>query len=327
VKTSRLVETDLAAREIAEVEAAIARIVASRSGLIPQVHQHLIQAGGKRLRPTLTILSAKACGSCDERAALFAAVVELTHLASLMHDDIVDNSATRRGTPSVNARWSNGVAVLVADWLIATVTRELIAVREFAALHAITDAVRRMCEGELTHLEQRARTWTLPEAVYLDIVRDKTGALMAAACELGGLAGGATREQTDALRAFGSALGVAFQIQDDLLDLTGEAETLGKPDGTDIAVGQLTLPLLYALENSTDGLLDRLRAAVTVASPDELDLPRLRALVDEAGGLDYARLTAERYVEEAVGCLDCLPSGPAAEALRTLAERAVRREA
>jgi len=327
VTTSRLAGTELAAQEIAEVETAIARIVASRSALIPEVHQHLVQAGGKRLRPTLTIVSAKALGRCDERAVLLGAMVELTHLASLMHDDIVDNSATRRGTPSVNARWSNGVAVLAADWLIATVTCELIARGEETALAVITGAVRRMCEAELTHLEQRARTWTLSEATYLQIVRDKTGALMAAACELGGLAAEAPVEQLDALRAFGFALGMAFQIQDDLLDLTGDPETLGKPVGTDIAVGQLTLPVLHALENSTDGLLDRLRAAVTVASPDELDLPRLRALVDEAGGLEYAREAAERYVNEALSHLALLPSGPPADALRSLAERALYRDA
>jgi geranylgeranyl pyrophosphate synthase len=227
----------------------------------------------------------------------------------------------------VNARWSNGVAVLVADWLIATVTEELITRGEYQALRALTGAVRRMCEGELTHLEQRARTWALPEATYLAIIGDKTGALMAAACELGALAGGASAAQTEALRTYGSALGMAFQIQDDLLDLTGDPKTLGKPVGTDIAVGQLTLPVLYALENSTDGLLDQLRAAVRVSSPEELDIPRLRALVDEAGGLDYARRAAERYVDEAVDSLECLPPGPPVEALRELAERAVRREA
>ena len=327
MKTSELVGLDLAMREIGEVEAAIEGLVASRNALIPQVHQHLIQAGGKRLRPRLTILAAKSLGECDERAILFAAMVELTHLASLMHDDIVDDSATRRGKPSVSARWSNGVAVLVADWLIATISHELIAQGEGTALGVITGAVRSMCEAELLHLEQRARTWELPEAVYLEIVRDKTGALMAAACELGALAGGATDEQTEALRAFGFAMGTAFQIQDDLLDLTGDAATLGKPVGTDIAMGQLTLPVLYALENSSDGLLDQLRAAVTVTSPDELDLPRLRALVDEAGGLAYSQMAARRYTDEAVAQLASLPPGPATDALRELAERAIRREA
>ncbi|MBM3475124.1 MAG: polyprenyl synthetase family protein [Armatimonadetes bacterium] len=327
MKTSGLVEPSVAAEEIARVEATILRVVASRSALIPEVHQHLVQAGGKRLRPTLTILCARAVGGCDERTILFAAMVELTHLASLMHDDIVDHSATRRGKASVNARWSNGVAVLVADWLISTISHELIGHGEYAALGILTGAVRRMCEAELIHLEQRARTWELPEAVYLEIVRDKTGALMAAACELGALAAGATAEQTNALRAFGTAMGMAFQIQDDLLDLTGDPALLGKPVGTDIAMGQLTLPVLYALENSTDGLLDQLRAAVTVTSPDELDIPRLRALVNEAGGIDYSRRAAQTYVDEAVEELACLPEGPAAEALRGLAERAIRREA
>ena len=327
MKSSGLVGTDLAVREIAAVEAQIARLAASRTALIPQVHQHLVQAGGKRLRPTLTILSAKAVGECDDRAILFAAMVELTHLASLMHDDIVDNSATRRGQASVSARWSNGVAVLVADWLIAAISHKLIAHGEFAAVDILTGAVRSMCEAELLHLEQRARTWELPEATYLEIVRNKTGALMAAACELGALAGGATPAQTDALRAFGFALGMAFQVQDDLLDLTGDPAALGKPVGTDIAMGQLTLPVLYALENSSDGLLDRLRAAVTVTSPDELEIPRLRGLVEEAGGIEYARRTARRFAQEASDCLATLPAGPPVEALNHLATHAISREA
>jgi octaprenyl-diphosphate synthase len=327
VRTDRLAGTELAASEIAEVEAAIARVAESRAALVPEVHQHVVQAGGKRLRPKLTILSAKAVGECGERAILFAAMVELTHLASLMHDDIVDDSTTRRGRPSVNARWNNGVAVLVADWLISAVSQELIAREEHAALSVLSGAVKGMCEAELLHLEQRAKTWALSEATYLDIIRNKTGALMAAACELGALAGGATPEQTLALREFGFAMGTAFQIQDDLLDLTGDPQALGKPVGADIAMGQLTLPVLYALENSSDGLLDQLRAAVTVSSPEELDIARLRALVDEAGGIGYSRLRAEGYVREAVDHLACLPPGPPVEALTQLAEQSIRREA
>jgi octaprenyl-diphosphate synthase len=319
--------TELTAPDIAAIETTIARLVQSRAGLIPQVHQHLIQAGGKRLRPTLTILAAEALGSRGERAVLFGALVELTHLASLIHDDIVDASATRRGRASVNARWSNGVAVLVADWLISAISEELLNHGEHAALAILSRAVKSMCEAELLHMEQRARTWHLAEATYIDIIRQKTGALMAAACELGGLAAGATEEQHGALREFGLSMGAAFQIQDDLLDLTGEADVLGKPVGTDIALGQLTLPVLYALEHSTDGLLSRLRTAVTVSSPEELDLPRLRELVAEAGGIDYARAAAEGFVQRAIDSLNCLPPGPAVDALAILARGATHRAA
>jgi octaprenyl-diphosphate synthase len=326
VKGSTLVASDLVGHEIAAVEAEIARIVSSRSALIPQVHQHLVQAGGKRLRPTLTILASKAVGQCAERAVLFAAMVEVTHLASLLHDDIVDNAQTRRGQAAVSVRWSNSVAVLVADWLISQVSAKLIRCGEAEALRVLTDAVTRMCEAELIHIEKSAEVWEFSEGTYLDVIANKTGALMGAACELGALAAEATEEQTGALRSFGLSMGTAFQIQDDVLDLKGDPDILGKPVGTDIAVGQPTLPVLYALRNSSDGLLEELRAAVSVGSPDDLDLPYLSSLVEEAGGIEHARATAERYVQDAVNCLSVLTPGPAVSALTDLAQRTMCRE-
>ncbi len=325
MNSSAPVAPHLAAREMAAVEAEVARIVSSRSALVPQVHRHLVQAGGKRLRPTLTILCAKAVGRCDERAILFAAMVETTHLASLLHDDIVDNAQTRRGQAAVSVRWSNSVAVLVADWLIARMSTELLARGDHEALHVLTDAVRRMCEAELIHVEHRSDVWDLSESTYLDVIASKTGALMAAACELGAMAGEGTDEEIRALRGFGLAMGTAFQIQDDVLDLKGDPGVLGKPVGTDIAMGQPTLPVLYALRNSSDGLLEELRAAVSVASPDELDVPYLSSLVEEAGGIEHAKRAADRYVEQATECLSLLPASPPAAALIDLAERAVRR--
>lgn len=315
----------LVAAELAAVEAEIARLVSSRAPLVPEVHRHLVQAGGKRLRPTLTLLAAKAAGECGERAVRFAAFIEITHLASLLHDDVVDDAATRRGKPAVHVRWSNGVAVLVADWLIARTYAELVPREETRAIEILAQTVRRMCESELRQIERRPDPWGVSEATCLESIAEKTGALMAAACELGGLAGGGTDEQLAALREYGVALGVAFQVQDDLLDLTGDTRVLGKPVGTDIATGQPTLPVLYALRTSSDGLLDELNAALTVLSPEELDLPRLRELVEQAGGVAHARQVAREHADCAVRALANLPAGPAAAALADLARGAVGR--
>ncbi len=320
-----LVGSELTAREKAAVEAEIGRVVSSRSDLIPQVHQHLVQAGGKRLRPELALISAKAVSESNERTIVFGALVEITHLASLLHDDIVDDAETRRGRESVNVRWSNGVAVLVADWLIARAYGELLQRHESAALEVLTSAVRAMCEAELVHIERRAEMFELQEDTYLDIISSKTGALMAAACELGGISAGATAEELAALRHYGMSMGAAFQIQDDLLDLTGDPELLGKPVGTDIAMGQLTLPVIYALQHSGDGLLRELRDAVAIGSPDQLNLTRLRTLVDRAGGIDYARGTAGRLVGEAGDALASFPGVAATSEMRALAARAVER--
>jgi len=307
------------------VESEIARLVSSRAALIPQVHQHLVQAGGKRLRPTLTILSAQAVGDCNERAIWFAALVEITHLASLLHDDVVDNATIRRGQPAVPVRWGNGVAVLVADWLVAQTYGELIPRDEIRAIEILASTVRLMCEAELRQIERRGDPWRVSEGTCLEIIAQKTGGLMAAACELGGLAGGGTDEQLAALRAYGVALGTAFQIQDDLLDLSGDPTVLGKQVGSDIAMGQPTLPVLYALRASSDGLLDELNAALQVSSPEELNLPHLRNLVEQAGGITYARQTAESHVERALQALADIPAGPPAEALRDLARQAIDR--
>jgi len=307
------------------VESEIARLVSSRAALIPQVHQHLVQAGGKRLRPTLTILSAKAVGECNERAIRFAALVEITHLASLLHDDVVDNATIRRGQPAVSVRWGNSVAVLVADWLVARTFSELVPGDETRAIDILANTVRLMCEAELRQIERRSDPWQVSEQTCLETIAQKTGSLMAAACELGGVAGGGTHDQLAALRAYGVALGTAFQIQDDLLDLSGDPTVLGKQIGSDIAMGQPTLPVLYALRNSSDGLLDELNAAVCVSSPEELNLPHLRDLVEQAGGITYARQAAESYVERGLQALADVPAGPPTEALAALAHQAIDR--
>ncbi len=254
------------------VEALIERLTQSRAHLVPQIRRHLLQAGGKRLRPGLTIMCAKALGEPGERTTLLAACVEIVHTASLLHDDVVDNAHRRRGVVSANRRWGNSAAVLTGDWLVATVSHTLAQGGEHEALQVITGAVVQMCEAELAQMADGGTRWrprdvaARTEEECLHIIEGKTAALIAAACALGAISVNSSDADRQAVYNYGWELGTAFQIVDDILDIAGEPEALGKPVGTDTVMGQPTLPVVCALRRSSDGLLRRLEEAVRAAT-------------------------------------------------------------
>ena len=291
-------------------------------GVAPVVYLHLLQAGGKRLRPLLTLLSCQAAGGVPEDAVGLAGAVEVIHLASLVHDDVIDEAQERRGRPSARNRWGNRASILVGDLLIAEVFRRLADELGREALGALANAVVAMCQAELGDSEPGA--WPTEEA-YLDHIHGKTAALMGAACEVGARAAG-NGEALEALRDYGLRLGLAFQICDDLLDLYGDPARLGKPIWQDLAVGNWTLPVIAALEAAGAGERAELLALLESVKGGRLDRAGEAArAVAELGGRSYAELRAETLAAEAAISLAPLPESAARGSLVSLTQYVVRR--
>jgi heptaprenyl diphosphate synthase len=304
---------------LARVEVALRESVGSDDPLLADIAGHLISAGGKRLRPTLTIMSTLATGAdVSDEAVRGAVSVELVHLGSLYHDDVIDEAPTRRGVESVNARWGNLVAIVAGDFLLARAS-EIAASLGTEVSGLLAHTIGRLCEGEVGEIQfayNAART----EAAYLSAIAGKTASLMATSCRIGGLAANAPRDQVDALTAFGQAFGVAFQIWDDILDVIGMEESLGKPAGHDLVEGVYTLPVIRALTVPAIG--DELRDLLGT----HLDMPtrdKARDMIRATDAVFESMLVARRYAEEAEAALAVLGDGPCARSLAGLGHRLV----
>lgn len=221
----------------------------SKTALLDTVVRYMMRQRGKRVRPALVFISAGLCGGITDRAFVGAAMVELLHTATLVHDDVVDRAEERRGLASINAVWKNKVAVLVGDYLLSRGLLIAVHNREFEYLRVTSEAVRRMSEGELLQI-QKSRQRHIDEETYFRIISDKTASLISTCCEIGALSASADPEVHTALAAYGELVGLAFQIRDDVLDYTSRTSILGKPVGNDIREGKVTLPFLYAAKNA-----------------------------------------------------------------------------
>ena len=304
---------------LVRVEVALRDSVHSDHPVLSDVAGHLIAAGGKRLRPTLTIVSAMTTGAEITDDVVSGAVsVELVHLGSLYHDDVIDEAPTRRGVDSVNARWGNLVAILAGDFLLARASEIAAALgTEVSALLART--IGRLCEGEVAELEH-AYDAARPEPAYLTAIAGKTASLMATSCRIGGLASGARRPQVEALTAFGHAFGLTFQIWDDILDLVGMDKALGKPAGHDLVEGIYTLPAIRALADPSIG--DELRALLGC----RLDVPardKARDMIRGTDALLESAVEARRYADVAAAALEPMGDGPVVRSLAGLGHRLV----
>ncbi len=292
--------------------------------LVGAVGAHLHRAFGKRFRPTLVLLAAKAFGAVDEEALLGAVVVELIHTATLIHDDSVDKSLVRRGLPTVNSAWSNDVAILMGDYLYSKAFSILVRARMYGAMDLLAEATHRMSQGELRQIEQRNRI-DLTEAQYMRVIEEKTACLIAAGCELGAMAGGGASESQLALGRFGGAVGLAFQITDDLFDYLGAESVMGKAMGSDLEGGKITLPLINSLRNAPER--DR-RAMVDLIKNREFrnghwsDVVRF---VTEYGGVAYSQARSLELADQAESELKHVPDRDAREALRDAVHYAVTR--
>jgi octaprenyl-diphosphate synthase len=295
------------------VQGELRRIIESDFGLIAEVNGHLLQMQGKMFRPTLLLLANEAAAAPDERVEILAAVVELIHLATLVHDDSVDHSVLRRGMPTINALFSHQVSVIMGDYLYSRAVVELTRLGDIEPLRVLSRVTNDMTVGEMRQLMAH-EPLSFSEAEYDLLIRAKTASLLSGACDLGALR--ASPSERGALRAFGESLGMAFQIVDDLLDYTGEETVTGKPSGNDLREHKVTLPLIFALGRLTPDARREVAQLMATAEPSDQQIARVIGFVAEAGGLEYAMQRAHRLAEQAEMELDALPASSARETLR-----------
>jgi octaprenyl-diphosphate synthase len=288
------------------------RIVATGSDLFTGVCQHLMLMKGKMLRPTLLLLASEAEAAAEERAAAYAGVVELIHLATLVHDDAVDHSVLRRGMPTINALFTHEVAVIAGDFLYSRAVQELVRLGDLEPLRIFAKASNELTLGEMRQLSA-LDALSFSEDDYEFLIRAKTAVLFGAACEVGALCGAI--DHRDALRCFGERLGMAFQVCDDLLDYTEKAATTGKPTGLDLREHKVTLPLISALRTLTQAERATVNALFTVSEPPDEQIARVVGIVRERGGLEYARRRGEQYAQEAEAAALLLPETEARAAM------------
>ena len=310
------------AAELERVAEELRRIIAADFPIIAQVNEHLLRMKGKLFRPTLLLLSSHAAGSEDPRAVTLAAVVELIHLATLVHDDSVDHSALRRGMPTINALFSHQVAVIMGDYLYSRAIIELVRLDDLEPLRVFARVTNEMTIGEMRQLEAHDKL-AYGEAQYDQLIRAKTASLLSGACEVGALQ--APAAYREALGRFGMHLGMAFQIADDLLDYTAAEAVTGKPSGLDLREHKVTLPLIAALEAMSPADRRLVGELMTAPEPADALVAEVIRQVAAAGGLDYARRRALELAQQAEAELDILPPSLARDALRESIAYAVER--
>ncbi|WP_375176770.1 octaprenyl diphosphate synthase [Marinobacter mobilis] len=313
---------DTVAEDFSRVNDLIIRRLSSDVPLVEKIAHYIIESGGKRLRPLLVLLSAKALGHDRDEHLKLAAVIEFLHTATLLHDDVVDTSDLRRGRSTANAKWGNAPSVLVGDFLYARAFEMMVELKSLAIMEVLSHATAVIAQGEVLQL-MNVRNPDVSEAQYMEVIHNKTAKLFEAASHSGALLSGATPTQETALRDYGKHLGMAFQLVDDVLDYRGDAETMGKNVGDDLAEGKPTLPLIHAMANSSDSESTLIRQAIRKGGLDQLS--EILAIVDRSGALEYTMAKAREEADKARACLACLEASPAREALELLTEVAVAR--
>ncbi len=308
--------------KLARVVQELRRIVVSEFGMVQDVNEHLLLMRGKLLRPTLLLLSNEVGDQPSDDVVTFAAVVELVHLATLVHDDAVDHSVLRRGRPTVNGVWTHQVAIIMGDYLYSRAVAELAQLGNLEAVQSLATAANEMSIGEMRQLTSYDAL-QFSEDDYYQLIAAKTASLMGAACEIGALAG--TVAYREPLKAFGTNLGMAFQIADDLLDYTGSQAVTGKPSGHDLRQHKVTLPLVEAMRHATAAEMTQIRALFDAPEPTDDRIRDVIEIVHDHGGLEYARRRAIEFGEAADAELRDLAPGPALDVLRECVTYAIDR--
>jgi octaprenyl-diphosphate synthase len=314
----------LAAPDMAAIDTVIRTQLHSEIVLINQVSEYIIGGGGKRLRPLLHALTARAAGYQGDQHHILAAVVEFIHTATLLHDDVVDASDMRRGRETANQMFGNAAAVLVGDFVYSRAFQMMVGLNSMRIMQVLADATNIIAEGEVLQL-MNCRDPDVDETRYLQVIRYKTARLFEAATRLGAILAHAPQEQEEALAHFGMHLGTAFQVIDDVLDYSGQTAETGKNLGDDLAEGKVTLPLIHVMRAGSAQQAQMIRDTITDPDGSRTDLSAVIAAIESTGALEYSRACAQREVDSALSCLNTLPSSPYKEALAGLADLAISR--
>ncbi len=309
--------------EMAEFELRFRRSMKSKVPLLDKITHYIIRRKGKQMRPMFIFLSAKMLGEMNDRAYDAAALVELLHTATLVHDDVVDDANERRGFFSVNALWKNKIAVLVGDYMLSKVLLLSIAKKDVRLLEIVARSVREMSEGELLQIE-KARKLDITEEIYFEVIRQKTASLIATCCEAGAVS--VNREDmAPSMQKFGELVGLAFQIKDDIFDY-GTADKIGKPTGIDIRERKMTLPLIYTLNTAPKNVRNELINIIKNHNEEQKYVKRAVELVIEHGGIQYAHQKMMEIKHQALSYLHEIPESDAKKALIGLVEYTTLRE-
>ena len=314
----------LAGADIAAVDTVIHSRMLSEAALIPQVGQHLVDSGGKRLRPLITLCSARQFGYSGDMHVKLAAAVEFIHTATLLHDDVVDESALRRGRAAANVLWGNKPSILVGDFLFSRAFQLMVETGSPAVLNILANASAIIAEGEVLQLRS-AKNLAIDEREYLNVITAKTAALFAAAGEAGAVAAGAERLQSDAMRDYGHHLGIAFQLVDDALDYSGRQAVMGKAVGDDFREAKVTLPVILSLSRASEDERRFWRKTIEVGIQEEGDLSRAIELLERGGALAETIERARAYARAAREALAVCPESEIKSAFADVADFVVER--
>lgn len=296
----------------------------SKVGLVDLVANYIMRQKGKKIRPLLVLLSAKAVGEVNERTYRGAVLVELLHTATLVHDDVVDNADKRRGFWSINAIFKNKIAVLMGDYLLSRGLLIAVDGKDYDFLGVITNTVKRMSEGELLQI-QKTRKLDIDEETYFRVISDKTASLLETCCQIGAMSGTADAKLHISMQDFGEAIGIAFQIRDDILDYEGTASLIGKPVGADIKEKKITLPLIHSLKQVNINEANRIKKLLRNGNKKG-NVNEIINFVKNNNGIEYANSLAAQYAMKAKEALNVLPDSPSKIALATLVDFVIDRK-
>ena len=285
--------------------------------LINSISKYMIRNRGKNIRPILTVLSARLCGKPTLNSYKAAAMMELLHIATLIHDDVVDEANLRRGKPSINRVWKNKVSVLMGDFILSKALINMINLKDFDALVIISETAEKLSAGEILQIE-KSITRKMTKAVYFDMINQKTASLIATSCELGAITTSKTTQDRLATHQFGENLGMAFQIKDDLFDLLGTEYDTGKDSGGDVKKNMITLPLIYSYENMPWNENRRLRTLLRTKKKSAKVMKEIKGMIDTSGGFDYAKQKLDDFSNRALEAISPYPESPIKNSLSDL---------